>query len=167
MIFVPAPEAELRYRPSYVEIADDNIYQRYLDTSCLLLNSRDASQYLRLKIAGFEADHRLQQISNVKPNWDTYGGDAPTSDSIRNAKAIIGKAIVQGLLPSAILPSAEGGVAVCFATQLKYADIECLNSGEILAVHYGRDEEPHAWVVGQDENDAEITIRTISEFLAA
>ena len=67
------------------------------------------------------------------------------------------------LVPTRIVPSAEGGIAVCFVHGDRYADLECLNSGEILAVTYRGVAEPLVWEVAPES----ATLRTAIEHIRA
>jgi hypothetical protein len=69
------------------------------------------------------------------------------------------------LLPSKVVASAEGGVAICFASQEKYADVECLNSGAILAVKSRRGGLPEVWEVPQSDNEFRVSIAQIQDFI--
>jgi hypothetical protein len=70
------------------------------------------------------------------------------------------------VVPDAVLSSAEGGVAICFVRDGKYADVECLNTGEVLAVKYSRDENPRAWSVENTRNGVLQLAHSITAYLA-
>ena len=85
MIYQPAksPEApELRYRPSYIEVADPEVSQRYQNTERLLLESREGSEYIRKKIAQIENEKKLRKLACLPRNWDSYGSDRPSATAI-------------------------------------------------------------------------------------
>ncbi len=167
MIYAPPQHVEIRYRPSYSEIADAEIYRRYQDTENELMVSREGSEYVRAKIAQLELENRLGQLSALRANWDTYGSEPPSKESV-TAAAVIAKAFIDfGLIPDAVGPSAEGGVAISFFRNRKYADIECFNSGETLAVRYSSDEKPTAWEVQVDDAASDATIQFFSKYLSA
>lgn len=167
MIYAPPQTAELRYRPSYREIANPDVLQRYQRTDEELIASREGSEYIKGKIAEIELDHRLRQLGSLRVNWDTYGADPPTQHVISTAKTIAKQFIEFGLIPDAITPSAEGGVAICFIRNQKYADIECFNSGEVVGVRYMSREAPRAWDIPSGTHASNATVKTISEFLSA
>ena len=57
----------------------------------------------------------------------------PTEDSIRVAWSLSCR-IPRTTFPACRLqPSPEGGVALCFSKNARYADFECFNSGEVFA----------------------------------
>lgn len=166
MIFSPPQYIEIRYRPSYTEIADTDIYLRYQATENELIESRESSEYVRKKIAQIELHDRMKQLASLPANWDTFGTERPSQEAISAAAQIAESFIGFGLVPDAIVPSAEGGVAVCFLRNQKYADIECLNSGEVLAVRYSSQDDPQAWAVPANiAPDA--TVQTVSQYLSA
>jgi hypothetical protein len=166
LIFSPPQYVEIGYRPSYSEIADANIFLRYQATEIDLIESRDSSEYVRRKIAQIELCAMMNQLASLPPNWDTFETERPSQQAIAAATGIAESFINFGLVPDAIVPSAEGGVAVCFLRNQKYADIECLNSGEVLAVRYSSQDDPQAWAVRANVAPDE-TVQTVSQYLSA
>ncbi len=165
MIFSPPQYLEIGFRPSYAEIADADVFRRYLATECDLIESRETSEYVRRKIAEIELGNRMKQLASLPSNWDTFGTERPSQQAISTAAQIAESFIQFGLVPDAIVPSAEGGVAICFLRNQKYADIECLNSGEVLAVRYSSRDDPQAWAVRANiATDA--TVQTVSQYLS-
>jgi hypothetical protein len=107
----------------------------------------------------------MNQLASLQANWDTFGTERPSQEAIASAAAIAESFISFGLVPDAIVPSAEGGVAVCFLRNQKYVDIECLNSGEVLAVRYSSCDNPRAWDVRSDIV-ADATVQAVSQYLS-
>jgi len=107
----------------------------------------------------------MNQLSSLHVNWDTFRTERPSQQAITAAAAIAESFISFGLVPDAIVPSAEGGVAVCFLRNQKYVDIECLNSGEVLGVRYSSHDDPRAWDVKSDIA-ADATVQTVSQYLS-
>lgn len=100
-------------------------------------------------------------------NWDSYGSECPSQLAISAAAAIANAFISFGLIPDAIVPSAEGGIAICFVRNQKYADIECFNSGDILAVRYSQNEDPKAWALQANAVASDANIQAFSKYLSA
>ena len=69
--------------------------------------------------------------------------------------------------PTRIVSSAEGGVAICFVNGDKYADVEFLNTGEILSVVSNRRDTPIVWQVEPSSRDFTLAALRISNFLNA
>ncbi len=165
MIYSPPQYVDLRFRPSYAEIADSDIYLRYQTTEDELIASHDGSEYVRKKVAQIELQCRMNQLASLPANWDSLGTERPSQHAISAAAGIAESFISFGLVPDAIVPSPEGGVAVCFLRNQKYADIECLNSGEVLAVRYSSHDDPQAWAIRANiATDA--TVQTVSQYLS-
>jgi hypothetical protein len=167
LIYAPPQHVEIRYRPSYAEIASAEIYLRYQNTANELMESRQGSEYIRATIAQVELENRLRQLSALRANWDTYGSEPPSPESLAAAGAIARAFINFGLIPDVVGPSAEGGVAICFVRNQKYADIECFNSGETLAVRYSANEDPRAWAIQPNDVASVETIEIFSKYLSA
>ena len=168
MIYSPPAQAdaELKYRPSVVEVADAGIRGQYEATAMQMFISREGSEYIRKKIAEISIEARLEQLAKLPANWDSYGTENPSRMAIITALAIAKAFVEFDLLPDAISASSEGGVAICFMRNQRYADIECFNSGDVLAVRYSKNDEPKAWVVEPSPDATNATIRTVSAYLS-
>lgn len=167
MIYAPPQYVELQYRPSYSEIGDASIREKYRITEHELIQSREGSEYVRRKIAQLELNRRLKQLASLPTNWDGNGADPPLEPAISNAAALIDSFIHVGLIPDALTTSVDGGVAICFVRTGKYADVECLNDGEVLAVRYSSQDNPTAWVVQPNSVASDATVQFFSTYLSA
>jgi hypothetical protein len=67
--------------------------------------------------------------------------------------------------PENILPSAEGGVGICFRALHRYADIECFNCGEIWTARSEGGGDPRVEEVQPTEADVRRALHEIREFL--
>jgi len=114
-----------------------------------------------------KAEQKLNDMDFIAPNWDSYGAPPPGREARNCAREILILLQRQSLPPSAIVPSSEGGVAICFLESGAYADIECLNTGEILAVTYKGNDEPYVWDVGLEEAAIRNAIERIRAHFAA
>lgn len=166
MIYSPSPQPELRYRPSYIEVADVAISERYQKTERELIDSREGSDYIRRRISQVEIEKKLKELLSLPFDWDSYGSERPSSSAIAAAGTIAQSFIDFGLIPDAITPSSEGGVAICFVRNQRYADVECFNSGEVLAVRYSSNDDPKAWPAADPVARA-ATILEFSKYLSA
>jgi len=69
-----------------------------------------------------------------------------------------------GLEPDRIATSVEGGAAVCFVRSRAYADIECFNSGDVVAVvSDGRNRE--VWEIDPNSGEIARALQRIREWL--
>jgi len=150
----------------YGELADDEVMARYRKNEIEILASREGSSFLRQMLLMWRMQERLSAVAAVSQDWDTFGSEAPNRDAVLAAGNILKSLIRSDVVPDAILPSAEGGVAICFVRGNRYADIECLNSGEILAVTSTRHERPYVWNLDQDSIATDSAARAISTYLA-
>jgi len=135
-----------------------------METARVIEEHRGDSDFLTKAMFKLEARQKLGSLEGFSGAFSTFEAEVPTKIVISAASNIVDKLIEVGLNPDAIVPSAEGGVAICFVKDGRYADIECLNSGETLAVKYSRTENPIVWVV--DGDSTETTIRDISAHLS-
>lgn len=96
-------------------------------------------------------------------NWNGVGSPAPNAIAASKAQRIVAELTGLQLASRRIVASAEGGIAIAFSQGRKYADIETLNSGTVLAVMSGDGLEPEVWEVGPDEIVE--TLRKIGDFI--
>jgi len=85
---------------------------------------------------------KLQDLSMLRSNWDSYGAPSPNRNACDNALRILKSMKLADLEVLNVVPSAEGGVGFCFKKLDRYADIEALNDGTILGVRYVGMETP-------------------------
>jgi hypothetical protein len=161
-----AAQVEVRYRPSYEEIADDSISAQYRRTEAEMICSREGSEYVRQVIAQVELENKLRKLSQLTNNWDSYGSEAPSAAAVSSALEIGTIFIKLGLVPDVAVPSSEGGIALCFMRNKKYADVELFNSGSIIAVRHSPQDNPKAWSITRDNAALEAAVKIISQYLS-
>jgi hypothetical protein len=77
---------------------------------------------------------QLSRLALLKDDWDGYGAEAPSQWSVDSTRSVLRILSDLDFEPTSIDASAEGGVCISFQYANRYGDVECLNSGEILAV---------------------------------
>ena len=95
-------------------------------------------------------DHHFAKLLAVRnePCLWPDGAERPSDGTIAWASAMLEQLLVDEFPPTRVVASAEGGVAICFVNGNKYADVEFLNTGEILGVVSNRRDRPIVWEVG-------------------
>jgi hypothetical protein len=124
-------------------------------------------RYLQM-IPKFESlNERLAEMTALEVDWDTYGAKPPSKRALSMAGEIL--LILRGmsLLPTKVVPSSEGGVSICFIEGDRYADIECLNTNETLAVTYRGTDEPVVWEVRHNQDGLRDAIERIHAHFTA
>jgi hypothetical protein len=111
-----------------------------------------------------EALQSLPRLAQLPRNWDSYGADPPNETAIGLARDVLKAMSDADLKPSHVDPSAENGVCISFVQDTRYADIECFNSGEILAVTSSGDGQPTVWQVPRSPLDIKSAVGTIQAF---
>jgi hypothetical protein len=89
-----------------------------------------------------KAKQQLCALTKLEANWDSYGAPAPNQTAVVNTVRVLEALQPYELGLARILPSAEGGVGICFVNGNRYADIECSNDGEMIGVRYVGTEMP-------------------------
>jgi len=113
------------------------------------------SVYRSAKARSEHDRRRVYALAKLRLNWDSYGAPAPNESSVANAIRVLNLLETLNLDPTRILPSAEGGVGICFVRGDRYADIECSNEGEVLGVYYVGEQMPT--LLETDATDAAIS----------
>jgi hypothetical protein len=90
------------------------------------LTSKSTSRHAR-------ALSEIDSLVNSKPSWAGRDVESPSRKAANVAKRVYRVLAANGLVADRIVASGDGGIALCFARRTCYADVEFLNSGELLA----------------------------------
>lgn len=93
----------------------------------------------------------LTRVGSLPDDWDGDGAASPNVMARKLAWLVLDACEERGKVPSGIVPSSDGGIAVTFRVGSKYADIECFNDGDILAVVDLGTGAPIIWPVVPEE----------------
>jgi hypothetical protein len=108
----------------------------------------------------------LGTLGELTPGWDSYEAPPPGGAAIDHARRVLESLMDwDGSPPVRVIPSVEGGVLLAFSNGARYADIECFNDGEILAVISAPEENPVIWPVSLDPGSLQASIQRIAAFL--
>lgn len=107
---------------------------------------------------------KLQSLPKDRSLWPT-GSAAPATHTQARAWLMLRDLESQEFPPTRVVASAEGGVAICFIRGDKYADVEFLNTGEILGVVSNRRDRPVVWELEQTSRNFTRAIARIRELL--
>lgn len=110
---------------------------------------------------------RLERTANLSDGWDTYDAERP-SDLARSLAGRVLDALESArLIPSHLMPSAEGGIAFSFVDGENRAEIEVYNSGEIAAATYTNRSEPIVWELSESDSELRTLAHKIRVHLTA
>lgn len=107
----------------------------------------------------------IRDLSDLEDGWDSYGAETPNDRAISMARQLVELLGEMDIKPNAVRASAEGGVCISFADADRYGDVECFNSGEMLAVTSSDTEKAHAWEVPASDIDILQAVQRIHEFI--
>jgi hypothetical protein len=159
-----ARDRSATYEPRRGEEAVTPNYEGALED---VLDTRERSEYWRsLRLFG-QALRQLRELAGLDPDWDSYGAEAPNEGARNTAERILALLRSTLLAPTRIIASSEGGIGICFVHEDRYADFECFNTGEIVAVSYRGTDEPHAWEVAPDDAAIQTAIEQIRAHFSA
>jgi hypothetical protein len=110
---------------------------------------------------------RLETFRGLAPGWDSYDAPPPNETALRNGRIVLEFVHEQEEVPPVhVAPSVEGGVLLVFsAGGPKYADIECYNDGEILAILSESSGEPTIWRLILEEEHLQTAFERIAAFI--
>ncbi len=104
----------------------------------------------------------------LPPRWPEESVEAPGLRTSRLADCALRQLAELGLRPDHLLPCTEGGIRFAFHRQGRYAEIEFLNGGEVIAAcSAAAGEAPRNWLVSPGGTGFESTFKTIRAFLGA
>lgn len=110
---------------------------------------------------------KLESLRKLQKNWNSYDSEPPNSTALYWGRVVIEILTSIDFPPSHILASAEEGINISFICDEKYADIECLNIGEILAVKSNRRDYPDVWQVNPSREDIKRSLEKIRAYLTS
>jgi hypothetical protein len=130
-----------------------------------LARRRDSQVLGRTDLAAQLA--RLEAFRDLAPGWDSYDAPPPNETALRSARNVLRLVQEQEDVPAVhVAPSAEGGVLVVFSGDgPKYADIECFNDGEVLAILSAPEGEPTIWPLDPEKERLQAALARIAAFL--
>ena len=104
------------------------------------------------------ACEQMAQLAAVKDDFDGYGAEAPNDVAMRRMRDVLYWLEQADFPPDRVAPSTDAGVCFswargCFSWRRggRYADIECFNTGEALAVVCEHHLVPDVWRVRDGE----------------
>lgn len=109
---------------------------------------------------------RLHAMQSLSTSWHSYCQNPPNYLAIQRARAVLDAAAALDIEPSNIDPSVDEGICISFRRGGRYADIECFNSGEVLAAESTDDTPTEIWDVDASTDAIEGAIARISEFIS-
>jgi hypothetical protein len=131
-----------------------------------LQRSFNRSSYLYVRLNHLRvANELIRSMWGIEKNWDSYGAEPPNAVSIRGASDFAQRAVMRGLFPERIEPSAEGGIAVAFFRGEKRAIAEFLNDETRELFLYARSGEMFNGIPANDSLEAILAV--IRDYLSA
>ena len=107
----------------------------------------------------------LSRMLTLENDWDSYGAEPPNKAAIGCARSILDLLAQDDFQPTSLDASSEGGVCLSFQHAGRYGDIECFNSGEVLAVVSSGSDDTSVWDLANLEVDIQPAMDRIRSFL--
>jgi hypothetical protein len=151
-----------RFRPAIHRVETQNYNQRTVELQADWLHRQKQSVFLTIKYGLIDAEGELQRISSMGADWDSYGAEPPSADAIRASQEILAELAGALILPSTIVPSAEGGVSIYFMSGNRTAYIESYNGGSQALVMYDQDGNTAVLEVGREILPTDVGARILA-----
>ncbi len=164
-IYKPSPDQKMRHwslrvsqRAAHVRASRGD----YLSSALLRKLNKELQTQPDTKFAAHFA--KLDALSTDRFSPDGCN-EPPSILALTSARRVLHQLQTEGLEPTRIVSSSEGGVAICFLRGEKYSDIECLNSEEILGVVSNRRDPPIVWEIDPSASGFARAAARIRDFL--
>jgi hypothetical protein len=162
---LPPPIATLRldgFGPEIQRVETQNYDQLTKRILNNLLEMFNQSAFLTVKYGLINAEKELDRLSGMELNWDSYGAQPPSAAAIQNSREILRELSGALILPSTIVPSAEGGVSAYFMSGNRIAYIETYNGGSQALVMYDQRGETEVLEIERDIPKADVSARILA-----
>lgn len=121
-------------------------------------------QVIRLDVFA-ELFARLEHPDFMRDDWGGHLAEAPNRTAVGHARAILEKLQAMGFAPERLVASADGGAGFYFKAGNRYAIIECLNTGELMAAASDGSGSPRVWSFSDSDANISQTIGEIRGYL--
>ncbi len=109
----------------------------------------------------------IEDTKLLKNGWDSYEAPAPTDIAISATRQLLNALKRISFLPTTIVPSAEGGIAVYFMKGDKIVFIENFNTGDSILAMYDSNSEPQILDLVLEQLNQEQAIEKVRNYLVA
>ena len=151
-----------RFRPAIHRVETPGYNQRTGELKDDWLRRLGQSTFLTIKYGLIDAEGALDRISHMGRDWDSYGADPPGANAIQASRRILEELAGAMILPSAIVPSAEGGISIYFMTGDRTVYVESYNQGLQALVMYDQNGSPDVLEIGRDIPLCEVGARILA-----
>lgn len=151
-----------RFRPAIHRVETPSYNQRTGELQDDWLRRLEQSTFLTIKYGLIDAEGILEGISNMEKDWDSYGAEPPGANAIRASKEILEELAGALILPSTIVPSAEGGVSIYFITGHRTVYVETYNQGSQVLVMYDHNGNAEVLEIGRDIPLLEVSAKILA-----
>jgi hypothetical protein len=110
---------------------------------------------------------KLERVALLEADWDSYGAAVPSKLAISRAEQGLRLSRLLRQLPTTIVPSAEGGLALCWDSHAKHGYIEYANDATVLLALYDRNSEAAVEEISPSLDSVTSAINKIRQYLGA
>ena len=161
------------YSPVWIAATSGNTMQgpQVVSTSCCKADA----VLLALMAPEVELPHwknrifeQIEDFRSLPLDWNGQGSEPPNEVAATLARNALTASDTVGLIPHRVVPSPDGGVALCFRRgDGRFASLECLNAGDVIALQSDRTGNPRAWEVAPNPEALRKAVELIREYIAS
>jgi hypothetical protein len=132
-----------------------------------IAEARSTSKFLQIAKTYQELHSSLDTCATLADNWDSYGAAKPEKHSVEAVGRFLQRLFAELFMPSRVIPSAEGGVAVYFNGENKTAYLEYRNSGEVILAMFDDHSDPIIVELTKDDVDESRAVSLIRSYITS
>lgn len=152
--------------PVTVTQRETAIISNAYDEPARLFESIKADSKWQSRVALERLTNVIADLRTISDGWDGECAPRPSNESLDLAWSALEQMYEYGLTPSGVVPSVEGGAAIAFVKNAKYAHLEFLNDGNVLTVAYEGDSTPDVHEYSQELPGVISAIERIRSFIS-
>ena len=115
------------------ELADNELYRQ---SNAKLRERSRISEFLRVVEQQRLLDQQIQKLRGLHRGWNSYDAEVPNATAFERTDQVLATAREHRIDVTRIVPSADGGIGICFVAGNRYAHIEASNDGELTLVMF-------------------------------
>src|SRR2546422_189828 len=110
------------------------------------------SDFLSTVEQSITVQRQIDQLRSLRRGWNTYGAEPPNDTAFELTDRILSAANRLRIDVTRVVPSADGGLGVCFVRGGRYAHIEASNEGELTLVMFAGRETAEVSGIDSEES---------------
>lgn len=142
------------------------VAEEFSATTGRIFNAAFATMTWPADLACSQAQYQIKVALQLQAGWDSYNAAPPSEAAAKMATRVVELVRQNFFAAPHIVCSTEGGIAAAFSAEDKFAQIELLNSGNVLTTTYSSRQRPEIKRFKSDDESLSSAIDTLRSFLS-